>query len=75
MFVKSLSQSFTHRRRAAAVLCLVALMALGTSSSAATPEKDQPVVFTVDVAEDHAAGARLVLRDGRAHLPGRDNHR
>jgi hypothetical protein len=54
MFVKSLSQSFTHRRRAAAVLCLVALMALGTSSSAATPEKDQPVVFTVDVAEDLA---------------------
>jgi hypothetical protein len=54
MFVKSLLQSFTLRRRAAAVLCLTVLMALGTSSSAARPEKEQPIVFTVDVAEDLA---------------------
>jgi hypothetical protein len=55
MFVQSLLQSFTPRRRAAGVLCLAALMALGGSSSAArSPEKEQPVIFTVDVAEDLA---------------------
>jgi hypothetical protein len=51
--VQSLMPSFGPRTRAGTVLCLATLMAFGTSSSAAKgPEKDAPIVFTVDVAED-----------------------
>lgn len=54
-FVQSLIQSFGPRTRATTVLCLATLMALGTSSSAANgPDKDAPIVITVDVAEDLA---------------------
>jgi hypothetical protein len=54
-FVQSLLQSFGPTTRAGAVLCLTTLIALGSGSSAAEgPGKDQPIVFTVDVAEDLA---------------------
>ena len=53
--VHSLLQSFGRGTRVGSVLCLATLIVLGSSSSAAkAPEKDQPIVFTVDVAEDLA---------------------
>ena len=52
--VHTLLQSFGRGTRVGSVICL-ALIVLGSSSSAAkAPEKDQPIVFTVDVAEDLA---------------------
>lgn len=54
-FIQSLIPSFGRRTRAGTVLCLATCMALGSSPSAAKDrEKDAPIVFTVDVAEDLA---------------------